>query len=112
VTTIHQGISCDDCGLRRHARQQPAANIQTNLAVLWRPVTSNQAFPTDILLTYLLHPGTACISATTAGLSNLALDNLGHPVGRFTKGAGNRNSQLVFVKVSYFRFKFTVLNSA
>ncbi len=82
-------------------------NIQTNLGgYSGGPLSPTKQFPTDVLLTYLLHPGTAVYLGYNSGFSNLALDQSGPTPSVFYQGSPtNRNSQLVFVKVSYlFRF--------
>ena len=82
-------------------------NLQTNLgSYLDGPLPPTKAFTTDVLLTYLLHPGTALYVGYTNGLSNLSLDqSLPTPSVFYQASPSNRNSQLVFVKFSYlFRF--------
>src|SRR5438477_4713450 len=82
-------------------------NIQTNLGGYpGGPLLPTKQFPTDVLLTYLLHPGTAVYLGYNSGLSNLALDQSMSAPSVFYQGSPtNRNSQLFFVKVSYlFRF--------
>jgi len=64
-------------------------------------------FTTDVLFTYLLHPGTALYVGSNNGLSNLSLDNqsLPTPSVLYQSSPTNRTSQLFFVKLSYlFRF--------
>jgi hypothetical protein len=82
-------------------------NLQTNLGgYAGGPLPPSKQFPTDVLLTYLLHPGTAIYVGYNSGLNNLALDPFTPTPSVFYQGTPtNRNSQLVFVKVSYlFRF--------
>jgi hypothetical protein len=82
-------------------------NIQTNLGGYpGGPLMPTKKFPTDILLTYLVHPGTAVYFGYNSGLSNLALDHSSPTPSVFYQGSPtNRNAQLVFVKLSYlFRF--------
>jgi hypothetical protein len=82
-------------------------NLQTNLGSYPDgPLPPTKAFTTDVLLTYLLHPGTALYVGYNSGLSNLSLEqSLPTPSVFYQASPGNRNSQLVFVKFSYlFRF--------
>lgn len=82
-------------------------NTQTNLGSYpGGPLMPTKQFPTDVLLTYLVHPGTALYFGYNSGLSNLALDQSGPAPSVFYQGSPtNRNAQLIFVKVSYlFRF--------
>jgi hypothetical protein len=82
-------------------------NVQTNLgSYLGGPLPATKQFSTDILMTYLLHPGTALYVGYNNGLSNLRLDESLTPAAvRFQNSPTNRNSQLFFVKLSYlFRF--------
>jgi len=82
-------------------------NLQTNLgSYLNGPLPPTKAFTTDVLLTYLLHPGTALYVGYNNGLGNLSLDqSLPTPSVFYQASPSNRNSQLVFVKLSYlFRF--------
>jgi hypothetical protein len=82
-------------------------NLQTNLGgYAGGPIPPSKQFPTDILLTYLLHPGTAIYVGYNTGLSNLALDQtVATPSVFYQPNPTNRNSQLLFVKVNYlFRF--------
>jgi hypothetical protein len=61
-------------------------------------------FTTDLLLTYLVHPGTAIYIGFTDGYDNLRVDPL---TGRFRPGGAPTTStgRQVFVKSSYlFRF--------
>jgi hypothetical protein len=82
-------------------------NLQTNLGSYGGgPIPPTKQFPTDVLLTYLLHPGTAIYVGYNSGLNNLALDQTIPTPSVFYQGSPtNRNNQLFFVKVSYlFRF--------
>ena len=82
-------------------------NLQTNLAsYAGGPIPPTKQFPTDVLLTYLLHPGTAIYLGYNSGLNNLALDQTIAAASVFYQGSPtNRNNQLFFAKVSYlFRF--------
>jgi hypothetical protein len=78
-------------------------NLQTNLGgYLGGPLPPSKQFTTDILMTYLLHPGTALYVGYNNGLSNLALDQSAPTPSVFYQGSPtNRSSQLVFVKLSY-----------
>jgi hypothetical protein len=65
------------------------------------PFAPTKKFTTDVLFTYLLHPGTAVYLGYNNGLSNLNL-NPGAPVPIAVEGAPNNStSRLFFVKVSY-----------
>jgi hypothetical protein len=82
-------------------------NIQTNLGSYpGGPFPPTKQFTTDVLMTYLLHPGTAVYVGYNNGLNNLRLDEtLPTPAVRYQGSPTNRSSQLFFVKVSYlFRF--------
>jgi hypothetical protein len=82
-------------------------NLQTNLGgYAGGPIPPSKQFPTDILLTYLLHPGTAIYVGYNTGLSNLALEQtVATPSVIYQPNPTNRNAQLFFVKLSYlFRF--------
>jgi hypothetical protein len=81
--------------------------LQTNLgSYAGGPLPPTKQFTTDVLMTYLLHPGTAVYVGYNNGLSNLALDqSLPSPSVFYQGSATNRTSQLLFVKISYlFRF--------
>jgi hypothetical protein len=82
-------------------------DLQTNLGSFdGGPVPPSRQFTTDILFTYLLHPGTAIYVGYNNGLSNLALDrSVTPPQVVYQRAPNNSNSQLFFVKLSYlFRF--------
>jgi len=82
-------------------------NIRTNLGGYpGGPPPATKQFTTDVLMTYLLHPGTALYVGYNNGLSNLRLDeSLSTPAVTFQGSSINRTSQLFFVKLSYlFRF--------
>jgi hypothetical protein len=65
------------------------------------PFAPTKQFTTDILLTYLLHPGTAVYLGYNNGYNNLNL-HPGGPVPISVEGAPNNStSRLFFVKVSY-----------
>jgi hypothetical protein len=82
-------------------------NLQSNLgSYLDGPVPPTKQFTTDVLLTYLVHPGTALYIGYNNGLSNLHLDEtLPVPAVNYQASPTNRTSQIFFVKLSYlFRF--------
>jgi hypothetical protein len=60
------------------------------------PFAPTKQFTTDVLLTYLLHPGTAVYLGYNNGFSDLSLRGL-PPQG----APNNSTSRLFFVKVSY-----------
>src|SRR5882672_3040363 len=65
------------------------------------PFAPTKQFTTDVLLTYLLHPGTAVYLGYNNGYSDLNL-RAGTPVPITVQGAPNNStSRLFFVKVSY-----------
>ena len=65
------------------------------------PFAPTKQFTTDVLLTYLLHPGTAVYLGYNNGYSDLNL-RAGAPVPITVQGAPNNStSRLFFVKVSY-----------
>jgi len=65
------------------------------------PFVPTKQFTTDVLLTYLLHPGTAVYLGYNNGYSDLNL-RPGAPVPITAQGAPNNStSRLFFVKVSY-----------
>jgi Domain of unknown function (DUF5916) len=78
-------------------------NIQTNLGSYpGGPLPATKQFNTDVLMTYLLHPGTALYVGYNNGLSNLRLDD-SLPISAVTLESrpANRTSQLFFIKLSY-----------
>jgi hypothetical protein len=82
-------------------------NVQTNLGSYpGGPLPATKQFTTDVLMTYLLHPGTALYIGYNNGLSNLRLDESPPvPAVGYQPSPDNRTSQLFFVKLSYlFRF--------
>jgi hypothetical protein len=82
-------------------------DLQTNLGSFdGGPVPPSRQFITDILFTYLLHPGTAIYVGYNNGWNNLALDrSVTPPQVVYQSAPNNSNSQLFFVKLSYlFRF--------
>jgi len=59
----------------------------------------------DILLTYLLHPGTAFYLGYSDGYENLAFDPKANPALRRTQSPDTSTGRQVFVKISYlFRY--------
>ena len=83
-------------------------HLQANLgSYAGGPIPPTKQFTTDVLFTYLLHPGTALYVGYNNGLSNLSLDNpsLPAPSVLYQSSPTHRTSQLFFVKLSYlFRF--------
>ena len=82
-------------------------NLQTNLGgYAGGPLMPSKQFTTDLLFTYLVHPGTALYVGYNNGLSNLDLDrSVAPPAVVYQGNPTNRTSQLFFVKLSYlFRF--------
>jgi len=82
-------------------------NLQTNLgSYADGPIPPSKQFTTDILMTYLVHPGTALYVGYNNGLSNLHLDEtLSAPAVGYQSSPFNRTNQIFFVKLSYlFRF--------
>jgi len=78
-------------------------DLQTNLGGFDNgPFAPTKRFTTDVLLTYLLHPGTAIYAGYNNGFTDLSLLNAaGGPRGSPT----NSTTRLFFVKLSYlFRF--------
>jgi hypothetical protein len=82
-------------------------DVQTSLGgsdSLTGPLVPTKKFTTDLLLTYLLHPGTAFYVGYNNGLSNLSLVPAagGNPATVLVNGApSNTTNRLFFVKVSY-----------
>jgi Domain of unknown function (DUF5916) len=77
-------------------------DLQTNLGSFdGGPIAPSKQFTTDVLLTYLLHPGTAVYLGYNDGYTNLML----HPgTSPFVTAAGppnNTTSRLFFIKLSY-----------
>jgi hypothetical protein len=82
-------------------------NLQTNLgSYADGPIPPSKQFTTDILMTCLVHPGTALYVGYNNGLSNLHLDEtLSAPAVGYQSSPFNRTNQIFFVKLSYlFRF--------
>jgi len=81
-------------------------DLQTNLGSFdGGPIAPTKEFTTDVLLTYLLHPGTAVYVGYNNGFSDLLLHPGATPgASPFVTAQGapnNTNSRLFFVKVSY-----------
>jgi hypothetical protein len=70
------------------------------------PIVPTKQFTTDILFTYLLHPGTAVYVGYNNGFNNLSLDRTFVPPQVFnTNPSVASTSRLFFVKLSYlFRY--------
>ena len=81
-------------------------DIQTNLgSAPGAPLVPTKRFTSDVLLTYLLHPGTAIYLGYTDREENLALDPATPPMLRRTGSPNTATGRQVFVKLSYlFRF--------
>jgi hypothetical protein len=77
-------------------------DLQTNLGSYdGGPIAAPKQFTTDLLLTYLLHPGTAVYVGYNNGLNNLQLQPGAPPFVTAVGPANNMTSRLFFVKVSY-----------
>jgi hypothetical protein len=82
-------------------------DLQTNLGSYdGGIVPPAKQFVTDVLFTYLVHPGTALYVGYDNGLTNLRLDqSVVPPQVVYQRATNNSTSQLFFVKLSYlFRF--------
>jgi predicted porin len=62
--------------------------------------TPAKAFTGDVLLTYLIHPGTALYIGYTNRMENVAIDPA-VPLVRLTGSAGTVTNRQIFMKVSY-----------
>jgi len=80
-------------------------DVQTNLGgVNGGPFAPSKLFTTDVLLTYLLHPGTAVYAGYNNGFTDLSLANVDGGIGPRGSPA-NTTNRLFFVKLSYlFRY--------
>ena len=80
-------------------------DVQTNLGgVNGGPFAPSKLFTTDVLLTYLLHPGTAVYAGYNNGFTDLSLANVAGGIGPRGSPA-NTTNRLFFVKLSYlFRY--------
>jgi len=80
-------------------------DLQTNLGSYdGGPIAPAKQFTTDILFTYLLHPGTAVYLGYNNGFNDLLLHQVlppGTPFVTAQGAASNMTSRLIFVKVSY-----------
>jgi Domain of unknown function (DUF5916) len=65
------------------------------------PVAPTKQFTTDVLLTYLLHPGTAVYLGYNNGFTDLTLNPSASPPVRPMGSPNNSTSRLFFVKLSY-----------
>ncbi|PYT51340.1 MAG: hypothetical protein DMG43_13805, partial [Acidobacteria bacterium] len=77
-------------------------DLQTNLGSFdGGPIAPTKRLTTDVLFTYLLHPGTAVYVGYNNGYSDLTL-RPGPPPSVTAQGAPNNStSRLFFVKLSY-----------
>src|SRR6267154_666145 len=80
-------------------------DVQTNLGgVDGGPFAPTKLFTTDVLLTYLLHPGTAVYAGYNNGFTDLSLASVADGIGPRGSPA-NTTNRLFFVKLSYlFRY--------
>jgi hypothetical protein len=77
-------------------------DLQTNLGSFdGGPIVPTKQFTTDVLFTYLLHPGTAVYLGYNNGYSDLALHPGAPPFVTAQGAPNNSTSRLFFVKVSY-----------
>jgi hypothetical protein len=77
-------------------------DLQTNLGSYdGGPIAPTKQFTTDLLLTYLLHPGTAVYVGYNNGYSDLLLHSGAPPFVTALGAPNNSNSRLFFVKLSY-----------
>jgi uncharacterized protein DUF5916 len=77
-------------------------DLQTNLGSFdGGPIAPTKQFTTDVLLTYLLHPGTALYVGYNNGFNDLTLQPGLPPFVTALGPANNSNSRLFFVKASY-----------
>ena len=81
-------------------------DLQTNLGSFdGGPIAPTKQFTTDVLLTYLLHPGTALYLGYNNGYTDLNLHPGAPPFVTAQGAPNNSTSRLFFVKLSYlFRF--------
>jgi len=76
-------------------------DLQTNLGSFdGGPIAPTKQFTTDVLLTYLLHPGTAVYLGYNNGYSDLTLHGL-PPTVSAQGTPNNSTSRLFFIKLSY-----------
>jgi len=77
-------------------------DLQTNLGSFdGGPIAPSKQFTTDVLLTYLLHPGTAIYVGYNNGFTNLTLQPGAPPQVMLLGPANNTTNRLFFVKASY-----------
>lgn len=77
-------------------------DLQTNLGSFdGGPIVPTKQFTTDVLFTYLLHPGTAVYLGYNNGYSDLTLRPGAPPFVTAQGAPNNSNSRLFFVKLSY-----------
>jgi hypothetical protein len=81
-------------------------DLQTNLGSFdGGPIVPTKQFTTDVLFTYLLHPGTAVYLGYNNGYTDLNLHPGAQPFVTAQGAPNNSTSRLFFVKLSYlFRF--------
>jgi hypothetical protein len=65
------------------------------------PFAPTKQFTTDVLLTYLLHPGTAVYLGYNNGFTDLTLNPSASPPVKPLGPPNNSTSRLLFVKLSY-----------
>jgi hypothetical protein len=77
-------------------------DLQTNLGSFdGGPIAPTKQFTTDVLLTYLLHPGTAVYLGYNNGYSDLTLHPGASPFVTAQGAPNNSTSRLFFIKLSY-----------
>lgn len=77
-------------------------DLQTNLGSFdGGPVAPSKRFTTDVLFTYMLHPGTAIYVGYNNGFTNLAVQPGAPPQVILSGPANNTTNRLFFVKASY-----------
>jgi len=77
-------------------------DLQTNLGSFdGGPIVPTKQFTTDVLFTYLLHPGTAVYLGYNNGYNDLTLHSGAPPFVTAQGAPNNSTSRLFFVKVSY-----------
>ena len=77
-------------------------DLQTNLGSFdGGPIAPTKQFTTDVLLTYLLHPGTAVYLGYNNGYSDLLLHPGASPFVTAQGAPNNSTSRLFFIKLSY-----------
>ncbi|HVH72952.1 MAG TPA: hypothetical protein VNB49_17835, partial [Candidatus Dormibacteraeota bacterium] len=77
-------------------------DVQRNLGGIDSgPFRPTKQFTTDVLLTYLLHPGTAIYVGYNNGFTNLTLTPGATPPVMPLGPANNATNHLFFVKASY-----------